>query len=211
MARVLIVAKTHMGEYLACVGGLNLETNQGIRLLRADGSNQPKDTRFEVGQIWELTFQPHPGATSPHVEDVRVTHETYIYSTINLRNMLMQRVQPWRGGPDQLFDRKLTLEKTGYITRTRGLPSSSTGYWQPEYPLNLSFTFREGQPYYQIITQPEEVFPAVRKLFIKYVGYADPVHRIPAGTLVRVSLARWWQRPGTDEERCYLQLSGWYL
>ena len=36
---------------------------------------------------------------------------------------------------------------------------------------------------------------------------------IPAGTLVRVSLAHWW-RPEDDhtgELRCYVQLSGWFL
>jgi ATP-dependent DNA helicase RecQ len=36
---------------------------------------------------------------------------------------------------------------------------------------------------------------------------------IPAGTLLRVSLAHWW-RPAEkpeEEERCYVQLSGWFL
>lgn len=210
MARVLIVAKTRMGNS-TCVGGLNLEGNQNIRLLHSDGSNQPGTTRFEVGQVWELAFQPDSGITPPHVEDVRVMQETYIGPVSNLQNMLMQRVHPWRGEPDQLVDGKLTLERTGYISGTKGLPSCSTGYWQPNYPLSLSLNFREGQSYYQIITQPEDVFPAVRRLFIKYVGFADPIGLIPAGVLVRVSLARWWQRPGTAEERCYLQLSGWYL
>ncbi|MFH1320564.1 MAG: hypothetical protein ABII90_07920 [Bacteroidota bacterium] len=44
---------------------------------------------------------------------------------------------------------------------------------------------------------------------ISYVGFQNPVDKIPAGTLVRISLARWWS-PNEDEERCYLQLSGWY-
>lgn len=209
MARVLIVAKTRMGN-LTCVGGLNLEGNQNIRLLRSDGSNQPGTTRFEVGQVWELAFQPLSDTTPPHVEDVRVTREIYIGPATNPRSMLMQRVQPWQGGPDQLFEGKLTTASTGYISMTGGLPSCSTGYWLPNNPLCLSLNYREGQPYYQIVTQPMEIFPAVRRLFIKYVGFAEPIDRISPGTLVRVSLARWWQRPGTDEERCYLQLSGWY-
>jgi len=210
MARVLIVAKTRMG-YSTCVGGLNLETKQNIRLLRSDGSNQPNTTRFEVGQVWELAFQPLSDTTPPHVEDVRIMRETFIGTASNLRNMLIQRVEPWQGDPDQLFEGKLTIEKTGYISMTRGLPSCSTGYWLPNNPLSLNVNFREGQLYYQIVTQPEEIFPAVRRLFIKYVGFAEPIDLIPSGTLVRVSLARWWQRPGTEEERCYLQLSGWYL
>jgi len=35
--------------------------------------------------------------------------------------------------------------------------------------------------------------------------------QIPADTLLRVSLARWWDNEGRHEERCYLQLSGWYV
>ena len=43
-----------------------------------------------------------------------------------------------------------------------------------------------------------------------YVGFEEAVETIPAGTLVRVSLARWWDTNGTTEDRCSLQLSGWY-
>ena len=45
-----------------------------------------------------------------------------------------------------------------------------------------------------------------------YVGFADPIERIPKGALVRVSLARWWRPDDAPdmEERCYLQLSGWF-
>ncbi len=44
-----------------------------------------------------------------------------------------------------------------------------------------------------------------------YVGFESKVDRIPAGTLMRMSLARWWKPEDSDmNERCYLQLSGWY-
>ena len=48
---------------------------------------------------------------------------------------------------------------------------------------------------------------------LKYVGEESPIKVIPAGTLVRLSLARWWRPEDSEpnfEERCYLQLSGWY-
>ena len=48
---------------------------------------------------------------------------------------------------------------------------------------------------------------------LKYVGEESPIKVIPAGTLVRVSLARWWRPEDSEpnfEKRCYLQLSGWY-
>ena len=46
---------------------------------------------------------------------------------------------------------------------------------------------------------------------LKFVGFDTPVNIIPAGTILRVSLARWWKQDENTEERCYLQLSGWYL
>ena len=46
---------------------------------------------------------------------------------------------------------------------------------------------------------------------ITFVGFQNPVQLISAGTLLRISLARWWAPNDDDvEERCYLQLSGWY-
>jgi len=44
-----------------------------------------------------------------------------------------------------------------------------------------------------------------------YVGFEPKVNLIPAGTLMKISLARWWKPEDSDmSERCYLQLSGWY-
>ena len=48
---------------------------------------------------------------------------------------------------------------------------------------------------------------------LTFVGFQEPLEIIPAGTLVRVSLAHWWQPEDTPdvEERCYAQLSGWFF
>jgi hypothetical protein len=46
---------------------------------------------------------------------------------------------------------------------------------------------------------------------IPYVGFAEPLSEIPANTLIRVSMCRWWRREEYEEEKCYLQISGWYL
>jgi hypothetical protein len=51
-------------------------------------------------------------------------------------------------------------------------------------------------------------------LDVPFVGFDEPVDVIPAASLIRLSLARWWKHPEADEDfelRCYLQLSGWYL
>lgn len=211
MERVLIVAKTRMGSAAACVGGLTRDTNKSIRLLRPSGSNQPINTNFDVGQVWELDFHQPSEITPPHVEDVIVTRERYIGLQSNLRTVLMQRVQPWQGGPKELFDGLLVFDnKSSYISRARGIPKCSTGYWLPDDQLTLSY--RDNKPYYQIkhvIAVGNSHYGVT--LWISYVGFADPIQQIPAGALVRVSLARWWTSSGASEERCYLQLSGWYL
>lgn len=45
---------------------------------------------------------------------------------------------------------------------------------------------------------------------IKFKGFEEPVDVIPAGTLLRVSLARWVSFNEGEEPKCWLQLSGWY-
>jgi hypothetical protein len=175
MERVLIVARTRMSND-ACVGGLALDTNRNVRLLRPGGLHQPQNTSFDKGH--------------------------YIGKQPDLRNFLMQRVQPWQGGPDKLFDGQLVLESTsGYICRRKGIPNCSVGYWLPDN--SLTMTYKNNKPSYQMEYR--------RAFSIKYVGFSDPIYRIPAGSLIRVSLARWWVPPEADEERCYLQLSGWFL
>ena len=211
MERVLIVAKTRMGSAAACVGGLTRDTNKSIRLLRPGGSNQPINTNFDVGQVWDLDFHQPSEVTLPHVEDVIVTNERYIGQSPNLRSTLMQRVQPWQGGPKELFDGLLVFDnRSSYISRAGGIPKCSTGYWLPNDQLTLNYS--NNKPYYQIkhvIAVGNSHYRAT--LWISYVGFANPIQLIPVDTLVRVSLARWWTPPGAPEERCYLQLSGWYL
>jgi hypothetical protein len=93
VARVLIVAKTRMANGV-CIGGLTREENNNIRLIPPDRRNHPADTRFEVGQVWDLDIHPSPEITPPHVEDVIVTKERYIAQVPNLLEILTERVKP---------------------------------------------------------------------------------------------------------------------
>jgi len=211
MERVLIVAKTHMKNG-ACVSGLTHNTNKSIHLLNPDSSNQPADAPFDVGQVWELEFHPRINPEPPHVEDVIVTRERYIGQSPNIRDTLLQRVPIWRGDPKVLFDGLLVFENmTSYISKSKGIPTCSTGYWLPNSPLILKQ--RYGKPYYIIkreVSLGNNLYRVT--LSIPYVGFTGPIQTIPADTLVRVSLARWWPKSGPIEERnCHLQLSGWYL
>jgi hypothetical protein len=207
--RVLIVAKTHVVRS-ACVGGLDLDTNRGVRLLQPNGGYQPGTTDFEVGQIWEIECEPGRDLRPPHLEDVLVHRREFLGREKELRKVLLERVTPWRGAPNRTFEGLVrpTFHGSGYVNDIMGVPTVSTGFWQPDQRLTLSM--EETGPHYHYPMPPKS--RGVHNL--KYVGYAPPVEVIPTGTLVRVSLARWWRPDGAStevEERCYMQLSGWYL
>ncbi len=199
--RVLIVSKTHM-RHSTCVGGLVANTYQNIRLLQHDGSNQPLDAAYHIGEIWELEFSHREHLQPPHVEDVLVQNQTYQCQISNLRQFLLERVQPWEGYPDNLYDGLLqyTTKQKGYICQRTGVPDQSVGFWI--IPTDL---------HHQNSRSKDRYILDNHGLDMPYVGGDPMVATLPAGTLIRVSLARWWRPDNShDEERCYLQLSGWY-
>ncbi len=204
MDRVLIVSKTRMNSGV-CVSGLTRATSRSIRLIPPGRRNQPIDTAYEIGQVWEMDFYDVSPTTPPHVEDVIVTNARFVTTVPNISELLMQRVQPWQGGPPQLFDGLLHFSNSakGYVAKWKGIPNMSTGYWIPDKPLTKVQSENRVNYYYDHRTQDGFSIP--------YVGLSEAIDSIPAGTLVRVSLARWWEPEGMNEERCYLQLSGWYL
>ena len=210
MERVLIVAKTHMNNG-ACVGGLLMQSNRHIRLLTGDRTKQPEETRYDVGQLWDIEYRL-TGVDRPHVESIVVMHSQFYGMQPDLRATLLQRVQPWRGKPWCLFDGLLrTEEKSCYIAKAGRLPRGSVGYWLPDEPLTL--IYQRDKPYYQLEYPPRSMGLHWRAgvLSIRYVGFAAPLSSIPAHTLLRVSLSRWWKPDWAPDERCYLQLSGWYI
>ena len=208
MERVLIVAKTYM-QTGVCIGGLTREANKSVRLLAADGSHQSTDTSLDVGQVWDMEFHPPASLTPPHVEDVCVTQEQFVGNQKNLRETLLPRIKIWEGGPESLFDGQIIIgDMVAYINRDKGLPACSTGYWLSDRLLTLIYR-RGSKPYYWLDLSTTSSQPQ-KRLYIRYVGFAVPIVRIPAQTLIRVSLARWWVPDDSNEERCYLQISGWF-
>lgn len=77
----------------------------------------------------------------------------------------------------------------------------------PKHPV-ISLIQDEGGQSYIV---HEEGNLCKKEIRIKFVGYQDVVDRIPQDTIMRLSLANWWDKNGSDENRCYLQLSGWYI
>jgi hypothetical protein len=201
--KVLIVAKTHMSD-AACVGGIIYDTCQSVRLLQADGSNQPGETDFEVGDVWDLEYRRRPDPIPPHVEDILVYQKRYSGKQASLQAFLARKIKPWEGGPQHLFDGliRFTQNGSGYISKRTGVPNCSTGYWLSDRPLTQTAAGDKVRYQYR--------YANGSNVCITYVGFFAPIETIEKTTLVRVSLARWWAPSPDVEQRCYLQLSGWY-
>ena len=85
----------------------------------------------------------------------------------------------------------------GYISK-KNVPNLSTGYWL--LGESLSKTILNDKVCYEYAAQNDN------KVVAPYVGVKDVVPEIiDAGTLVRVSLARWWtgDPDANGEDRCY--------
>ncbi len=198
LMKTLIVAKTYT-EQGVYIGGLTI-SGQNVSSL------QPKDTPYEVGDVWELELAEAQEITRPHVEDVVVVRGRKLYTADNLAPRIRKLARPWQGGLHTLFPGCLQTTSEGYtyIAQSTGLPVMSVGFWLTNKPLHLH---HEPEPVRYAYTDDDGY-----ATYLTYVGVAPAVPVIPAGTLLHVSLAR-WEKSSPDvsrEPRCYLQLSGWF-
>ena len=204
-AIVLILSKTHMNNGQACVGGITLE-GRYVRLLDENCNNQPENTNLEPKQAWEIEFNERENNVSPHIEDIIVLSREpkgKLKDEITLKYFLQKKQIPiWEGSPDELFDKliKFTQSGSGYIDRNGGIPNHSVGFWISDKDLTRK---EYNGTRYQ--------YPSIGCWrSIKFKGFEEPVAVIPAGTLIRVSLARWESFEENEEPKCWLQISGWY-
>lgn len=198
---VLIAGRTRMHGNGRCIGGL-LDDGSPVRLLRAPEQHWDNSAPFQIGDIWDLTLTPATIRPAPHTEDAVVSAQTFVGKEPNLRARILELTNPWTGGISKVFDGKLrfTGNNNGYISQS-GVPNHSTGFWIPDKDLSLR---ADGRHY----DYPQFTF---FRRGLSYVGEPAAVPNILKGTLVRVSLAGWWKPDDVDiEERCYLQLSGWF-
>ena len=203
--KVLIVAKTRMGGG-ACIGAIT-EEGKSVRLIPFnedphDGANR----EYEVGDIWEISAERVADLILPHIENVVVYEKRRLDTANNSIGSIEQSMPPINGQPRQLYESLLQSTENGalYIAKQNGIPSYSTTFWRPDQPL-LRDTEGKRVRYRYPTENDGHTFT--------FVGFQEPLEVIPAGTLVRVSLAHWWRPEATPnvEERCYAQLSGWFL
>ena len=203
--KVLIVAKTRQGAG-ACVGGITLD-GRSVRLIAADAaSNERAGREYEIGEVWEIDGAPPGELIPPHVENIVVRDKRRLGPMSRPDLFIQRHMPPHAGGPEPLYDGLLQTGRSGalYISQDGGIPSHSTTFWRPDQPLRL-VTANKRLRYSYACSDLDRT--------LAFVGFQEPLEIIPAGALVRVSLAHWWARPDflDDERRCYVQLSGWYL
>lgn len=200
---VLIVSKTKYGETQVCVGGVCVETNRFVRLLRTGGKYQPFNTELDIGDIWDISYSKVSNIQEPHNEDVILNSKKYIKHINNIATYIKSLGVPvWKGNIDNIYESKInwTYNGSGYISqRLQSYPRQSVGFWVSDKDLNYinGYYFYDNNGY------------GKRKINYKGTDTAESV--IPKGTLIRFSLAKWWCPDDSNmEERCYLQLSGCY-
>ncbi|RYC51756.1 hypothetical protein DN53_13090 [Flagellimonas olearia] len=189
----------------SCVGGMTMD-GRYVRLLDSNGDNQPEDTDLEPMQAWDIKFRIKPNTTPPHVEDVLVlerTRKRMLKKGITILEFIEKRDIPiWRGHPDNIFDGLIqwTGNGSGFIDRDGGVPTHSVGFWLTDRRL-LRRDYNGVRYRYPSVNGNRS---------LKFKGFQEPVDAIPAGTLLRISLARWVSFSPDEERKCWLQLSGWY-
>lgn len=203
--KVLIVAKTRQGS-AACIGGITFE-GRSVRLIAADAAtNEHANLEYSVGEVWEVEAEPAPSVVPPHVENVIVRAGRRL-GPMSSPDIFIERHMPaQRGAPTALYEGLVQASPTGalYISQAGGVPPRSTTFWRSDQPLRRDDDGKRIRYRYPTADGGRT---------LTFVGFQEPIAEIPAGTLLRVSLAHWW-RPEDQpahEPRCYVQLSGWFL
>ena len=192
-----------MRSGVVCVGGHDLDDEfRSLRLLTSDGQNLKEEYDIEPPEVWELKYATRADLEPPHVEDVLIQGKAKFVEKVStdiVRELVLEYDPPWNGDPEEIFDR--TADATGsgriYIPGDSRLPSRSTGYWLPDAGLDLHGTTDKPMFRFEGDTALKE---------FTWAGMHAPPERIEAGTLVRVSLARYWE-PSAAPAGYYAQIS----
>jgi hypothetical protein len=200
---VLIVSKTNMKAGV-CVGAIAEDSLELVRLRNERGGNLGYDSPYEVGDRWEVDLQTAWNVRSaPHIEDkqtspLRKVNNVGVRGIIDFIKRHNDNLRYTHGNLRDCFEGALNFLGDKNFVDRNNIPPFSTQFWMTDCELRHVAIY--DKDYYE--------YGNIR---IKYVGCQDPTDRIPAGTIIRLSLANWWNGDGSGEDRCYLQLSGWYM
>jgi len=202
--KVVIVAKTRMGQG-ACIGGITFK-GRSVRLIPINKVlNEQFNQEYEIGDVWDVSYTKDQRIISPHIENIIVRRKTKLPPINDLIAFIEDKMPPLCGGVELLFEGLAQATRVGaqYIAKRTGIPSYSTIFWRPDKPLACCDDAKRIRYQYPLENGRRS---------LTYVDYQEPLEIIPAGKLLRVSLAHWWkldEKPD-GEFRCYVQLSGWF-
>jgi hypothetical protein len=195
--QVLVVSRTNLRD-LACVGAIGIDGDASLRLLDGRGRYLPVD-EFSIDDVLDVDYVRPARVAAPHVESVHMRRWQTMAHIADPREEILARVTPWRGGLECLFDGLVPLDRSRrkcFVPEEGPVPNCSTGFWLPTVSLDF-----DGSRY---VLQENGRHVCT----IPYVGLDAPVEHIGPDTLVRVSLARWFQPTPDVAPACYLQISG---
>lgn len=203
---VLILSKTKYGTTQVCVGGICVNSKQFVRLLNQGGYYQPADTKFNIGDIWDINFTVNPYRKEPHNEDVTIHSFTFVRKIYPLETFIKNMGVPiWKNNIANIFEGKILWQANGkgyFSENIKNYPNHSVGFWISDVDLKHQKVGHQDFYIYQNNGISRQIV---------YKGNQSILPVIPKGRLIRLSLAKWWKPEDSDiEERCYLQLSGWY-
>ena len=193
----------------ACIGAIT-ETGESVRLIPFNADpHEGANSEYNVGDIWEIAGEPETSLIPPHNENFVVHKKHRLHTTKNPKDLVSAielLMPPKIGHPRELYEGLLKTTDSGSLYLPTGgdvLPYSTT-FWQTDKELTLEREKKKLR--YRYPTENGDCT-------LTFVGFQKPVETIPAGTLLRVSLAHWWRPRSTPHValRCYAQISGWFL
>jgi hypothetical protein len=207
-ASALIVSRTKMKKGV-CVGAIDLENGRFLRLKDEYGGNLLDDAKYQIRQIWSVVYkEPYNRRPLPHSEDV-IVEKSYLQGELNeditmLDFLITHNISVYKGDIKNIFENKLKMTDSGvcFIGRNN-IPTQSVCFYITDKDIKLYRYYDKVRYHYK---EGNNVFD----YSIAYVGFQKPIDIIPKGSLLRMSLSNWFAKSDNDEEKCYLQLSGWY-
>lgn len=187
-----------------CIGALDLEY-RAVRVLPQFGHAHPHDAAYRLGDVWDLPLRSLPFVEPPHVEDAVLTGEGHLIDRVqDVGQWVLGGITPWRGPASEALEGQLQRSESGRVFVGKDqIPSSSVGFWIPDRPL-VRVEQREREFY-------SYTDHGGARWRFSYAGTAPSLKILPAGVLVRLSLARWWAPDDSSlPEACYAQVSGWF-
>lgn len=187
-----------------CCGGIDTNTCELIRIHNEHGGTLSFDTPFEIGDRWQMDVETAWNKRSaPHTEDkqtrpIEKIDNIGMQGIVNFINAHDFGPKLTRGSIASTFEGCLKLHGSKNFIDREHIPSFSTQFWIADTDL-------------QHISQWDKHYYTYNNIRLKYVGFQNPIDCIPTGTIIRLSLAHWWNGDGSGVDKCYLQLSGWYI